>query len=450
LQEGSLLAAERHALGARFPEIVGARKRPEAVGRVVDPAFEVHLLAARILGEFQVPGLAAVGVEHLQAVEIAVAGHGREAPGPLRGIVCRDVEIIDVAPQARLVGPQHLGAERRAGNFHEAVGRRVAPGRREGPAGKGGAGRALPIVGADHVDRHVVRRREPQRDPRPILALAVQVVDLGAIGCLRTRVARDILDNPVTQLDLPCDPQRHLVVSKVHEAVQPALVEIAVSPPDFARKAWLGLVGDHRHGAHGRRRSEQRRLRALHDLHALEVIEIEVGPARPRDIDPVQVDGDGGRALRTAGVGRDAPDHEARIVGGLFLHVEPGYEGRKLVELGDAQFPQRLAGKGRDRDRHIHKALLDLLGGDQNLLAAVCRGDLLGRSRGNRDQCRGGQQKGRFHFGVLHERPDECRACCRLNVALQRQLCCAAMKRASLPGCCHSSARHHNRLEGST
>ena len=97
---------------AGFPEIIGAEEAAQFLTFVVEAAFKAHLFAARIFGKFQIPGLGAIGVEHLVAVEVAVAGDGGEAPGVAELGVHAQVHVIHVARQAGLIGAEHGGAER--------------------------------------------------------------------------------------------------------------------------------------------------------------------------------------------------------------------------------------------------------------------------------------------------------------------------------------------------
>ena len=369
LQENALFRAERHALEAGFPEIIGPEKGPERLTRIVHTAFEAQLLAARILGKFEIPGLGAVGVEHLVAVEIAPAGDPGEAPIVIHLVAGRQVEIIDIAGQARLVGPQHGGAERRPADFLEAVGAGGAAGGREAARGKGRARCPLAVIGAHQIDGEIRRRREAQRDAGAILALAIEIIDARAVRRLRTGTAGDILHHAIAQLDGAGDPQGDHVVAKVDVAIDAALIKIAIAHTHFARGAGTRLGGDHRNDADGRCGAEERRLRALHHFDAFKIIEIEIGAARPRHVDAVQIDGDGRCSLRGTAVGGDAADHETRVVGALFLHIEAGHIGRELVELGDADLAQGPPGVGGDGDRHVALLLLALLGGDDNLLA---------------------------------------------------------------------------------
>ena len=57
-------------------EDVEAGKTAQIAAVIVDARLMAHLLALGILGKFQEEQARSVGVEHFQAVELAIAGNG--------------------------------------------------------------------------------------------------------------------------------------------------------------------------------------------------------------------------------------------------------------------------------------------------------------------------------------------------------------------------------------
>ena len=183
-------------------------------------------------------------------------------------------------------------------------------------------------------------------------------------------------------------------------AIDAALIIIAVAHAHFAGETGVRLGGDDADHTHGGGGTEQGGLRALHHFDAFQIIKIEVGTTRPRDIDAVEIDGDGRRALRGAGVRCDAADHEAGVVGRLFLHVQAGHIGGKLIELCNADLAQATPGVGGDGDRHVVQFLLGLLRRHHDFLADRF-GHLIGfggKGRQGRQQAGGSEQQKTAHI----------------------------------------------------
>ena len=278
----------------------------------------------------------------------------------------------------------------------------VTAARRTGEGGEsardeGRAAVALLVVGANQVDREVGCRGEAQRAAQAELVLRIELFLL-ACG--------EVLDITVARTPFERQPSGDHIVAGIEIAAEQRLVEIAVAAGDLAREAFARTRRDEADRANRRGGAEQRRLRALDDLDPLEIVDRLVRPARTRDVDAVVIERDARPLLRGTRIRGDPADDDAGVVGALLLDVEPRNIVRQLVEIGDAEFFDPVPGHRRNGDRHILRALFDLLRSDDDRGAAggLVRGRHLLRQQRSGNESDGSKQ-GAAKSWECHGRP---------------------------------------------
>ena len=321
------------------------------------------------LREFEERCGSAIGIEHFGAVEFAIAVHRREGPAVTEGIFGGQVHIVDFALEPELAVAQcrlRIGgaAQECVAEGIGGAGRSCKPARYEGSAAV-----ALAVEGANQIDREIGVRGEAQRAADAQIVLRIEFFLLA--GC-------QVLDIAVAGAPFEGDPSGEDIRTRVDIARQQRLVVIAVAAGQFGGKALARSRGNQADRAHRRSGAEQRRLRALDHLDPVEIVDRLIGAPRARNIDAVVIERDARTLLRGARIRGDPADDDPRIVGALLLDVEPGDIVGEFVEIGDTELADPLAGERRDGDRHIDRALFDLLRGDDDLIAA--NGRILGRA----------------------------------------------------------------------
>ena len=366
---GPFLRREGHALVAVFEKGVPAEGRAILGTFEREAALMAPLLPLRILGELEVPGRAAIGVEHLQRVEMAEAVDGREADTVRQVDVHRQIGVIDVAVESELAGAEHLLAIGRARQLGIAIVAGL-------PAGGGmrarlerGARVALPVIGEDQVRGDRIARLPAERSADAALVLAIEVVlvDPALVLVRNVGIAGDVADVAAAVFVGKGDTPREHLVPRVQEAGDLGTIEVAVGAGDLSGEARLGRGRHDADRADRSRGAEQRRLRALHHLDAGQVVQVLIGATRTADVDAVVVERDARALLCGARVRGDAADHEPRVVGALLLHLKAGDERRHLVEFGHADVGHVRARQRGDRDRHVLDPLRPLLGRDDDI-----------------------------------------------------------------------------------
>ena len=174
-----------------------------------------ELLALGDLGEFEEGRGRAVGIEHLGAVELAVAIDRGEGPVVGKRPFGSKVEIVDFAVEAELVIAQRRTREGRAaqiGVFEGVVAATGCTGEGgESARDEGRTAIALLVVGADQVDRQVGRRGEAQRAAHTELVLRIELFLL-ARG--------EVLDITVARTPFECQPSGDHIVAGIEIAAE--------------------------------------------------------------------------------------------------------------------------------------------------------------------------------------------------------------------------------------
>ena len=114
----------------------------------------------------------------------------------------------------------------------------------------------------------------------------------------------------------------------------------------------------------------QRALRAAQHFDALDVVNIEQGALRPRDVDVVEVDADARLEAPQRVVLADAADVGIDRASGRAPRVDLDVRRvrRHVFERADVLFQQLVGGERGDRDRDVLQALFAPTGRDYDLL----------------------------------------------------------------------------------
>ena len=176
LQESALLGREWHALEIVLGEEIPAEGCAPSRIDIGEAAFMADLMPLCDLRKFQERCRAAIGVEHLMAVEFAIAVDGGEGQAVTDEVFRRQIRIVDFTVEAELAVTQ--GGFRIGGPAQEGPTERIC-----GPVGSGKSIRdkrraavPLPVECADEVDRQTVVRREAERTARAELVLRVKIL----------------------------------------------------------------------------------------------------------------------------------------------------------------------------------------------------------------------------------------------------------------------------------
>ncbi len=164
--------------------------------------------------------------------------------------------------------------------------------------------------------------------------------------------------------------QRVVDQRQVHDQRAVELVVIAERHADLAFQLLARPVGLDQQRTTGGVLAEQRALGSAQHLHRADIVHVQQGAVRARDIDAIEVDAHPGVDVRLRVALPDAAYIDIGDTGDAVacLHF---HAGNGLVEVGnieDSAACQLFTRKSRHRDRCLLQVLLAFSGGDHDLL----------------------------------------------------------------------------------
>ncbi len=336
-------------LGLVLVEVIQAGDPFDDVG-LVRQAQLIALLVARLGGvEVEARRIGQVG-----RLGVAI---GRDE-GQRRGteVVVQlgaDGPHLQVLPAVR-IDPR--AAERRRGRLRQRRGRARPRVARRG-AGQGALDHARPLAAQVGVFAGGEHRQLVGRLPKAGQAEGLALLIVVAVRQIAVAVG-----------DLGGGAEGQGVVDRqVHRPGEAVEVVVADIDAGVAAELVAGALGDQVDGPAGGVTAVERALRTLQHFHPVQVVEDRPDAGRARDVDPVDVEGDGALGVGVGGEAAHAA-HEGVHAGARLADRQARHDVLQVGGLGHARLLQRLGADHRDGQGGFLHRLLAAGGGDDHLL----------------------------------------------------------------------------------